>query len=578
MRAAWLLVIVVCALGCGELGGPSGDDQCAIGIDFDPAMPIAGPTTEVRANSVVDGAAGVLTYDWRVRFNGALIPHTDAQVDGRDITFPAHDPGVYEVSLQVSGGAFCPAATQQLTVAAEDPHVLHVRLHITPPITTTAPPYDRRLTINGGGDVSLGPVVLDPGVRAIGTVTTSSGGAGVIAYLKFLPLGRPDAAVEAYSTAAGAFDAHVVDQAHDVLVIPSAPGLAPRRFASWMPGQSFSLDAGSPITGSVLDPSGLGLGNTKVQLTIDGVPSSLGTTAANGSFALRGVPAPGKLVKIEVTPPAASGLPRLEAIDTFDLAQPFFVTYDSDVSTRDLAGTHVRRGGIAQANAKVTIVGSLAAIGSVSNGLVSASATGIVRVAVSADGTGALPPTRVPALPMTAVVNIASSDLAVAALDLTSGVPADIIALPMQGISTEGRDPSSVAIPGIVLDLVPIGVLAQAGAPIVHLVGDDAGQITGLVANGGHYDARWYDASGSGGPLVVTDVTTQTLAVSYTLPPALVISGEVSITGNPNAISGAAVQILCGSCDGIERTRPIAEVASDRLGRFDVAVPDPGTM
>ena len=41
----------------------------------------------------------------------------------------------------------------------------------------------------------------------------------------------------------------------------------------------------------------------------------------------------------------------------------------------------------------------------------------------------------------------------------------------------------------------------------MHLVGDATGGITGLVANGGHYDAHWYDVSGRGGPLVVADVT-----------------------------------------------------------------------
>ena len=69
-----------------------------------------------------------------------------------------------------------------------------------------------------------------------------------------------------------------------------------------------------------------------------------------------------------------------------------------------------------------------------------------------------------------------------------------------------------------------------------------------------------------------------TLDASYQLPPALHITGTLSVTGNPNRIQGAIVQILCDDCAGLARERPIAEGVTDQFGVFSVAVPDPGTM
>jgi signal transduction histidine kinase len=64
----------------------------------------------------------------------------------------------------------------------------------------------------------------------------------------------------------------------------------------------------------------------------------------------------------------------------------------------------------------------------------------------------------------------------------------------------------------------------------------------------------------------------------FELPAALQVAGTLSITGNPNKLVGAAIQILCSGCNGLDRDRPLAEAASDQLGGFRLAVPDPGSM
>ena len=125
-----------------------------------------------------------------------------------------------------------------------------------------------------------------------------------------------------------------LSQPHDVVVIPSSSALAPRKLTwSGLSQPSFVIDAGSPITGVVRHGT-TAVAGAKVELSIDGVPSTIGTTAADGSFSLRGVPVPSATVTVEVTPPASLGLPRLEAAAAFDLSQPVAITYSSTLLTR----------------------------------------------------------------------------------------------------------------------------------------------------------------------------------------------------------------------------------------------------
>ena len=67
-----------------------------------------------------------------------------------------------------------------------------------------------------------------------------------------------------------------------------------------------------------------------------------------------------------------------------------------------------------------------------------------------------------------------------------------------------------------------------------------------------------------------------TAAATHTLPKPVHVTEQ--LTGLPNPVAGAAVQVLCANCTGIARSRPSYEVASDQFGKFVIVVPDPGTM
>ncbi|HWU90834.1 MAG TPA: hypothetical protein VN253_26390, partial [Kofleriaceae bacterium] len=202
------LALALAACGMGDSAGPGGDDGggmtdagpgCSVYVGFEPATPIAGPTTLVRANAGVLNAPGVLSYTWAVTFGGGAIAHVLAQADGSAITFPAVAPGVYLVRLDVTGSAGCPTAQVPLNVLAPGGNQAQVRLRVAPPAIVAAPPLEKLVSVLGGADFSLGTVVLEQGTAAAGTIR--SGATGVPAYLRFMPAAAPEAVVEAFAGA-----------------------------------------------------------------------------------------------------------------------------------------------------------------------------------------------------------------------------------------------------------------------------------------------------------------------------------------------------------------------------------------
>ena len=102
--------------------------------------------------------------------------------------------------------------------------------------------------------------------------------------------------------------------------------------------------------------------------------------------------------------------------------------------------------------------------------------------------------------------------------------------------------------------------------------------LTATIPSGGRFDAQWSDPAARAGSQLYADVAAADLQAVFALPPALHVTGTLSVTGNPNKIVGASVQILCKDCNALDRVRPLAEVASDQLGEFTLAVPDPGAL
>lgn len=588
LAIALALAVAGCGLSNLDAAGPDGPGPgsgtgnlpgCVQSLGYTPTDPVAGPSKALHVSAQLNVPPVGLHYGWEVQFNGAVVGPTPP--DSPAIEVPTPMPGVYVVSLDVPGLPLaCSHVSVPISVAAPGAQIETVRLRIVPPRSVAVPPTEKFHDVKGGAASDLGTFSIASGKLATPMVMGPSG--GVPAYLQFSPGGEPEAIVEAFSDASGAAAVQLVLEPHSVLVVPSVAGIAPRRITGWRPDVDSVLrvDAGSLITGTVRDPADAPLPGATVQLAIDGVPSTLATTAADGSFALRA--ATGVSATVLVTPPDGSGLPRLSAISSgFDLTAPLQIRYAANVVLVDLAGTTVRRLGAPVAGARLMGVGSLATAGTVTAGT-QAVATGEVRIAATTDAGGALPSTRMPAAVLSAVVEVAPGDLAVVALDTSAGAPATLDALPRALITTAAQGDHGAGLPGAVLELVPTGALAMAGAPTLRISAGASGVIAMTLPAGGQYHLRFADPMGRRAPLVVPDravmpvAPSDAIAPSYTLPAAVQIHGTLRLDGG-QALANASVQLLCQACSGIERTRPLIEVASDAGGGFTLAVPDPGT-
>ncbi|HEY5950419.1 MAG TPA: hypothetical protein VIV40_33240 [Kofleriaceae bacterium] len=582
-RVRGAIALVVMLGGCA--GSGAGDDNTTndannsgdanpggCQIAFDPPDPVASPILPIRAYTNLTNLAGVLTFTWSVN-NGAVM-FTDQAADGSQIGFLAPTAGIYTVRVQVSGPSSCDT-TANLTVSAPGANADVFRLR-TVPAPSLAPPQETFIQVKGGGDISRA-IALDAGISVTGLVKNSATNAGVTAYLKFMPRSMPTAYTELFSSSAGAYSLRLLPLDHDVLVVPAVAGLAPK-LVPWTAvptTQELVVGPGTLVSGIVRNPNGVGFSGVKVQLYAGGVPSTLATTAVDGSFSVRtDFPANATQITVKVTPPAASGLPRLEATSAFNLASALNIGYGVGLTSCDLATVPVRRGGTNQPNAQVTIVGSLGVAGTI-NGV---NATSTVRVSATADGTGRLPTMVVPRGALSAVTELAMTDHAVSAVDTSACSVASIDAPAMTTISGTTRDAATTVLAGVRAEAEPIGVLALAGVSPVQVTSSAAGAFSIALAGGGRYNVRFTDPQERAAPLVVNNVAPGGIPTNALLVKALAISGQVSVLNSASPVVGASVQILCATCNGLDVTRPIAETATDSVSRYRIAVPDPGTM
>lgn len=568
-----LCLCMLALVGCGfggadgirDDGGTSSDasGMCQNTLIFDPPFPVAGDHIKVTAQ--VFGP--VTDYAWEL--DGVANTNYEAP-DHSAIGFDAPTADSHTVSVTLTNNPGCSFLQQTINVMNPGGTLVMYRVRLTPP-ANLAPPQETLIQVHSGQNADR-PFAVDPGAVLAGTVTS---GAAVPAYLKFTPVLGP--AFDVVTT--GAFSTHLQLQAHTVLVIPQSNALAPRLF-TWMPGvgpSTFPVDAGTAVGGTVLDRGGAPLANAQVQLEQLGVPSTIATTAANGTFTAHHTFDATDPITVTITPPAASGLPRLTATAAFDLTKSVQVSYAASPAPCDVGGTPVTRAAAPQANALVTVVGALAATaGIVTTGTVSANAAGTVHVAIAANGSGVLPATLVPRAPLSAVIEVAAGDFAVAPLD-TSACAAQALDAPAKIVAT-GRienAPATLGLAGARAEAVPIGALALANLIPVEATADANGMFSLSLAAGAHYALHFYDPGGRGAPLDYPDETATGVPAMAKLGSAIAITGQVTVIGFPNPVANASVQILCSACTGVAASQPIAETATDSTGAYRIAVPNP---
>ncbi|HEX4453191.1 MAG TPA: hypothetical protein VH143_20105 [Kofleriaceae bacterium] len=543
--------------GGGLLDGGAG---CQVSIAYTPTTPQVGD--HVHASAVVSGADGVPTYAWTL--DGSAWTEYEA-ADGSAIGFDATTAGTY--ALTVTLGDFTSSCAQgQVDVPVIDatgPDALY-RLRVVTG-SDVAPPFEAALVVHAGTPAER-DVELEPGEPVTGAI--ANGAAGVPAYIQFVPSsGGP--AIEAYAAMTGAFTVRTaIGVMYVVNVVPEVSGLAPRSFAWTYPmPASFALDAGQAITGSVLAPGGGGLADAQVELASGDLPSTIATTAADGSFTALATFTAGSQITATVVPPPTSGLARLAATSTFDLSTPLQIVYGA-ATPCDLGGDSVQRGGVGQAGAQVTIVGAASTAGTIGG----VAATGSVFAAATANASGVLPSLPVPrATGLHAVVQLAANDVAVAALD-TSTCAAQPIVAPAEVVNTGTVTLGGTPLANVRIEATPVGLLAAATLTPVDVMTGADGSFSIALAAGGSYDVRVGDPRAA--PFAEQNVAS---IGSIALAAGLAITGTVSVDGG-GVVPGAAVELLCASCTGVAADRPIAQAATDTHGGYVLTVSDPGSM
>jgi hypothetical protein len=553
----------------------AGTNMCVIA--YDPIDPVASPVLPIRAYTTVLNPQGFVTYQWTVFFNNSTpVAFETAASDGSQISFIAANPGPYQVHVNISGSPMCPDAQTTINVAAPGAQTDVFRLR-TVPSPSLAPPQETFIQVKGGANADRA-IALDSGIATVGVVMSSVTNAGIPAYLKFMPRSMPTAYTEQFSTSTGGYSLRLLPLDHDVLVIPGVAGLAPK-LVQWtaLPlTQSLTVGTGTLVNGIVRNPAGVGFSGAKVQLYAGGVPSTLGTTAPDGSFSVRAdFPSTATQVTVKVTPPAGTGLPRLEATSAFNLATTLSINYAPGLTTCDLANVPVRRAGTNQPNAQVTIVGALSTVAGTISGV---NASNVVRVSATANGSGVLPSMLVPRGSLFAVTEVSMTDHAVTGVNTSTCSVALIDAPAMTTVNGTTRDPDTNVLSGVRIEAEPLGVLAVAGVAPIHIASSATGAFALPLAGGGRYTVRFADPQQRAAPLVAGDVSPAGVPTNALLAKALTISGAVSVLGNSNPVIGASVQVLCAGCSGLDLARPIAETATSSVSKYTIAVPDPGTM
>ncbi len=568
MRALWIVVLIAAGCGASDAGiGPNdAGNNCTVFISFDPPAPTLGMS--VRAIANVANVNGLPAFEWTVKRHdtNADVSFTPGAANDSAVIFDPPVAGAYDVAvnLTMSSNA-CPFAQAQVNVLNDNTPGTKYRLRV---LASGAPPQEKTIQIPKGlTSYAFGGDALAAGTPITAMVT--HGAARMPAYVRITPMPAPDESIEAYSDGMGVFHATVTSDLQTVLVIPASTTLAPRTFTTdFSTSQAFDVDAGAAISGIVKAPGGTGLAGAHVQLTVGGVPSTLAQTAADGTFTVQAVtPTPSASdIAIDVTPPSASGLPRLSASGTFDATKSFSIAYAS-LTLRDLAGAQVMRGAAAVPNATVTLVGTVSGAGQINVNGTMASATGAIHVTAMTNASGILPSLKAPALGVSAVIQVAAGDLAVASVDLSTAPPATIQALANVMARPEVDDFNNQPLAGVTVDAVPVGDLALAGAQPIRATSDVNGAVAFALAAGGKYDFRLHDPQTRVAPSVVANVASASVPASLAMLAATIVSGDVEINGSGPA-ANAVVQLLCFSCGGVERTRPIVEVTTDASGHY----------
>jgi hypothetical protein len=283
-------------------GGGSSGALCHVAISpvgsvsFDGLTSGPGVTLRVRGD-IRDPSSAGYTWRWSVTAaDGSDVAYVSignsAGVPGL-IDLALAQPGSYTIAVDATGAAKC---SGEVTALVQAPNALAAtyRFRFVPP-PDTLPIQERQIQVFGRTPWGGNRLVLDRGT----SVRVDPRGETVTGPLlpAYLRINDRDGRVigERHTTAGGPLAAlTLVAGSYDLLVVPDgdvAPllvaGRDPSQLAAAMP---LALPRGIAISGTVVDDAGAPLPGARVVLRAGVLPSTMGTSLADGAFTLRAGP------------------------------------------------------------------------------------------------------------------------------------------------------------------------------------------------------------------------------------------------------------------------------------------------
>jgi hypothetical protein len=306
-------LVLFATISCGDAmdsEAPKGA-QVTLSLVTGSATPMPNESITFSAD-VIYSSYLPLRYDWTVTDpDGKFLQLTKLDALGKQVSFTVIKPGTHivlcQVTLEGQGGVL----SDTTKIHVDDPNYIKLTYtaRIMPPPFTGLPPVDRLVNI-GGVDMSQN-LQLEQGQQVSLKVTGAAGTAPAMVRLLRLagdPLPRdiylPTGSAKVRLT--GTFHALVIPDAKD-----AAPMLLPGKIAAAL-GSSWeiTLDPGKLIQGKVLKSDATPMAGATVSIHTKSngvqVPSTLATTASDGTFAVRVSTGPATM---SVVPPASEGLP-----------------------------------------------------------------------------------------------------------------------------------------------------------------------------------------------------------------------------------------------------------------------------
>ena len=573
--------LVGCAAGDSASGGDSdlGAQAHDMGLAADAgacALVKVTPATSVGATYLTAVATATTTAapTWTVFTPTGAVTPVKLDSSGLRVGLDATEPGTY--IFHVTLAEFCSGeGVANLIAPQAAAHVYRVRM--TPPGSSSLPQQDQLVTIYGNTPQGALGLQLTTGTVVGGVLRGPSG--PTAGEVQLFPQGGPEVHVAVGTT--GQFSIPLQPGAmYRLVLIPTDPSLAPKRLGPLagldVPGISFTVGTGAPVSGTIRDASSAPLPGARVALRDGILPSGLGVAVVNGSYAFRAEPGTYQVAA------AAMGWPDV-LLDGVDVAAGGgTVSIDHALTRAPVTLRVVRADGVTPVAGALVRARSvpIAGAATVSSSSGPHTAVGVARLegVTAADGT--LPVAALPAAIYDVLVE-PPGGLA----ESTTGARITVTGAGAFDLRLATRVPFT----GRVFDTVAAGVpnasvriVSTGGVVLRQVVTDGTGAFSTSLEAGVPCDVsvepppsvalagvrrHLGSSDGSlGGPAPgPTDLT---------LLRGLQIDGVVrGPAGVP--LDGVGIDVLCASCAD---PTPFAHAESNGGGGYRVSLPDPGLL